>query len=277
MAVAYLNSGATSLASANWSDSTGFADDATLVINDGTQSIQTGLTAGLTNGVSYLDILEGFSGTIGGSGGSLSVQTRASLYSETTAAARVRYWASGGSIWYTGETASTDTCHFWQQRGGGSAHLTGAFTLRNIHLESGTLSVAENVAGESTYTWLLAGGAATIDYSATGTYTVIVSGGSHVLKRGVQTGITMASGSLTVDAQGGAVAAVNGYGGNVTWLNSGTITVAYLHAGTYDFSRLQRPLTITTLWDSPAAKIIPSKLLTIGTRKPFGSGAVGLT
>lgn len=288
--VTYLNTGATSLAAANWSDTTGVVDSAYCVISSGVQSIQTNLTFSLANGVGIFDVLEGFSGDIGGSGGSLTFETEAALYSEVTNVARVRYWASGGSFYYTaqGAGAAGNVCHIFQQKGGGRAFLTGTYTQRSILLESGSLNIAENVASEAAgtpaeptsnarYQWHLAGGAATIQYSATGLHRLRVTGGTHTLGRGVQTGCYVNSGSVTVDAQGGAVALLETNGGNVSYIASGTITNLFANAGNIDFSGLTRPLIVTNLYDSPGCTIKPSKLLTITNRYPAGSGARGLT
>ena len=69
MAIAYLNEGAVSLAAANWSDATGFANNATLVISSGSQTITTSLDqSGLSGGIDTLDILQVFTGRIGGAG-----------------------------------------------------------------------------------------------------------------------------------------------------------------------------------------------------------------
>lgn len=279
MAVAYLTEGATDLAAGNWSDATGFADSATLVINSGSQTITNTLQPSLANGIDYLDVLPGFSGNIGGSGGSLCVETRASLYNEATVDPRIRYWASGGTFYYSGAGAGAagDACHFWQQDGGGRGYLTGTYTQRNIHLQNGTLDVGANVAGETAYVWYFAGGSATVQYNATGAFTYRVSGGDHIIKRGAQTGLYQTGGSVRLDGQGSTYAATELHGGTMQIVNSGTHTAMLLLGGVLDLSRLARPMTITTLIHAPTARVIPSKLLTITNNKPIGTGAQGLT
>jgi hypothetical protein len=63
----------------------------------------------------------------------------------------------------------------------------------------------------------------------------------------------------------------------VTVVNCGAIAVVSGYSGTLDFSKLQRPVTVTLLEDSPGLTVIPSRLLTITTRNPIGPGANGLT
>lgn len=80
MAVAYftqLGGDGVSLNAANWTDTTGFANDATLVIGAGTANITADLdrTGSTTTGIDYLHITEGFAGTVGSStAGSASIE-----------------------------------------------------------------------------------------------------------------------------------------------------------------------------------------------------------
>ena len=67
MAIAYLNEGATSDAAGNWSDATGYANAATLVVNSDTaQTISAGLDySALGTGIASLDIRWPFRGSYG--------------------------------------------------------------------------------------------------------------------------------------------------------------------------------------------------------------------
>ena len=90
-------------------------------------------------------------------------------------------------------------------------------------------------------------------------------------------GLNVCNGSLVIDAYGETISDLRIYGGYVTVVNCGTIAVCSGYNGTLDFSKLQRPVTLTLLEDAPGLTVIPSKLLTITTRNPIGTGANGLT
>jgi len=291
MANAYLNAGATSLAAANWSDTIGFAANATLFVQTGTQTITGGLTPSIATGINNLDILPGFSGNIGGAAGSLAVETDSASLNQVTQIPRIRYNAAGGTLYYTpqGAGAAADVCDFFQVNGSGSAFLTGTGTVKRVEVQSGRLYVSPTIGSVATYRWELAGGTTTIDgiSGSTKIHAVTVAGGQHLLKKGIQ-GSTMASttfveglnvcnGSIVIDAYGETISDLRIYGGYVTVVNCGTIAVCSGYNGTLDFSKLQRPVTVTLLEDAPGLTVIPSKLLTITTRNPIGTGANGLT
>jgi hypothetical protein len=291
MANAYLNAGATSLAAANWSDSIGFAANATLFVQTGTQTITGGLTPSIATGINNLDILPGFSGNIGGAAGSLAVETDSASLNQVTQIPRIRYNAAGGTLYYTpqGAGAAADVCDFFQVNGSGSAFLTGTGTVKRVEVQSGRLYVSPTIGSVATFRWELAGGTTTIDgiSGSTKIHAVTVAGGQHLLKKGIQ-GSTMASttfveglnvcnGSIVIDAYGETISDLRIYGGYVTVVNCGTIAVCSGYNGTLDFSKLQRPVTVTLLEDAPGLTVIPSKLLTITTRNPIGTGANGLT
>ena len=298
MANSYLNAGATSLAAANWSDTIGFAANATLFIQTGTQTITGGLAPSIATGINNLDILPGFSGNIGGAAGSLAVETDSASYAPATQIPRIRYNASGGTFYYTpqGAGAAGDVCDFFQINGSGSAFLTGTGTVKRVECQAGRLYVSPTIGSVATYRWVLAGGTSTIDgiSGSTKIHAITVAGGQHLLKKGIQ-GSTMASttfveglnvcnGSLVIDCYGETISDLRIYGGYVTVVNCGTIAVCSGYNGTLDFSKLQRPVTLTLLEDAPGLTVIPSKLLTITAysavtngRQPIGTGANGLT
>jgi len=289
---AYLVSGATSFAASasNWSDSTGFQAQAQLFIQSGTQTITGGLSPSLVTGVTNFDVMPGFSGNIGGAAGSLAVETDTASYSATTQVPRIRYNASGGTFYYTpqGAGGASDVADYFQVNGSGSAFLTGTGTVKRIEAQSGRLYVAPTIGSVATYRWVLAGGTTTIDgvVGSTRIHSITVSGGQHLLKKGVQgstlastgfvEGLNVCNGSLVIDCYGELISDLRIYGGYVTVVNCGTIAAVSGYSGTLDFSKLQRPLTLTLLEDAPGLTIIPSKLLTI-TRNPIGTGANGLT
>ena len=292
MANAYLNAGATSLAAANWSDATGYTSGTpTLFVQSGTQTITGGLAPALGTyvAVNNFDVLPGFSGNIGGAAGSFAIET--ANFDQTTQTGRMRYNASGGTFYYTpqGANVAADVCDYFQVNGSGSAFLTGTGTVKRVEVQSGRLYVSPTIGSVATFRWELAGGTTTIDgiSGSTKIHAVTVAGGQHLLKKGIQ-GSTMASttfveglnvcnGSIVIDAYGETISDLRIYGGYVTVVNCGTIAVCSGYNGTLDFSKLQRPVTVTLLEDAPGLTVIPSKLLTITTRNPIGTGANGLT
>lgn len=304
MSIELLNSGSTSLASGNWKTlagaaGSGFVDDAELLIQSGTQAITSDVTwTSLTNGIKFFDIAPGFAGNIAGSSGSLAFQTRNSLFSQVTQLPRVRYEASGGTLYYTAENASAnDEVHYLQVNGGGALYVTGTCTVRRLELTSGRVLVNQNVGSVANYRWVFTGGNAMIDVVNSGgtndIHALTITGGQHTLKRGIQgttvtagsrtEGLTVSGGSLTIDAGSRNISAMTVSGGNVTVLNAGNpdtptagVTNLLALGGTIDFSKLARPMILTLVEDSPSCTIIPSKYLTITTRNPIGPGADGL-
>ena len=305
MAIEILNTGSTSLASGNFKTlagaaGSGFVDDAELLIQSGTQAITSDITwTSLTNGVKFLDISPGFAGNIaGGTAGSLAFQTRNSLFSQVTQLPRVRYEASGGTMYYTAENASAnDEVHYLQVNGGGALYVTGTCNVRRMELNAGRLIINQNVGSVANYRWVFTGGTSTIDIVNSGgtndIHALTITGGQHLLKRGIQgttvtagsrtEGLSVIGGAVTIDAGSRNVSALTVAGGSVTVLNAGNpdtptagITNLLALGGTIDFSRLQRPMTITLVEDASSCTIIPSKYLTITTRNPIGPGADGL-
>jgi hypothetical protein len=305
MSAAFLNAGATSLAASNWSDYSagppvtgGFEDSAELYVQAGTQTITGGLSPSLTNGIQNFDVLSGFSGNIGGAAGSLAVETRSSLINYSTQIPRMRYYASGGSFYYTpqGAGAASDVCDYFQVDGSGSAYLTGTGTVKRLEVAGGRVYLAPSIGSVATFRWVLSGGTATIDgvLGSTKIHSITVAGGQHLLKKGIQgstlvstgfvEGLNVCGGAVTIDAYSETISDLRLYGGTVQVVNCGAIAVVSGYSGTLDFSKLQRPVTVTLLEDAPNLTVIPSRLLTITTysaatngRQPIGRGATGLT
>jgi hypothetical protein len=291
MSAAFLNAGSTSFAASGWSDSTGFVNGAELYVQSGTQTVTGGLTTNLSEGIQNLDILSGWSGNIGGANGSLAVETKSALLNQVTQIPRIRYYASGGTFYYTpqGGGAASDVCDYYQIAGSGSGYLTGTGTVKRLESNGGRLYVGTSVTSVATFRWVLSGGTVTIDGVAgtTKVHALTVTGGQHLLKRGVQgstmastgfvEGLNVAGGAVTIDAYEETISDIRMYGGYVTVVNCGAIAATGGYAGTLDFSKLQRPLTLTLLEDAPGLTVIPSRLLTITTRNPINTGANGLT
>ena len=276
MAVAYLNPGATSLAAANWSDTTGFANSATLVIKSGSQDIQSDLAYTSVTSLNYLDIYDGFSGYIGGSGGSLTVDadgtdTVTGTPGPNVPISRIRYMASGGHFYYN----SNNGCNNFIQASTGKAYLTGG-AFKRIILESGQLNIASAVTELSSPVWYFAGGSAVLESHASNTFTTInATGGSHVIKRAGTT-LNVTGGSVTLDASSGSslydVTTVNVYGGVLYLKSFGTITNLNIYSGTVDASRLSACTGATNTLVGPRSNLVYHPLLSLGTKTVLGSG-----
>lgn len=244
--MAYLNEGAVSLAAANWSDATGFAEDAILAITSGSQTITTSLDqSGVTNGIDTLDILPGFTGRIGGAGyGSLKLRATSGLTN------RVIYNAGGGSLYLQAAGSGTnEITNFWMSSLG-SCYLTGG-TFVNTVLGQGSLSVDSTTVLTTSTT--LNGGAAIIQSNGTGMTTLNVSGGAHVIKRGATTINVYGRGRLTIDASTSTITTLNilSPDAEVTLLSSGTITTIN-NWGRLIADKMSRAVTFTTYNEGPA-------------------------
>lgn len=269
MAIAYLNDGATSLAAANWSDAAGFGAAATLVINSGTQSIQSGLDQSASS-IEYLDILEGFSGTIGGAAGALKCDADGTAESAATIKSRIRYWASGGALYFDA-AGGTALAHYVQIKTGGRYYGVGGLQ-KNVHLEQGEAFFAAGVTATGGV-WHFDGGSGTIDYHATNVIpSLFVMGGAHSLKRNATT-LYVGGGTVTIDCQALSITTVNQYGGRVNLINCGDFTTYNGFGGVLDASRLGRAVSLGTanLGAPSSFTLIRSTLLTAGTKNPIGS------
>lgn len=298
MPAAYLTPGSTSLVAGSWSDLTGVVDSAELFISSGAQDITGGVAPSLTNGIANLDVLGGFVGTVGSPAARLAVETRSSLFDPSTQLPRVRYWPGAGRMHYTpeGAGAAANVCDYLQVAGDGALYVSGTGSIKRLEVDSGTVLVPASVASVATHRWVLTGGAATIDgdTSSTRLHALTVSGGAHLLKRGVQ-GTTLGStgvveslnvcgGNLTIDAvEQNNISELRMYGGVVKVLNVGTISAVSGYGGILDFSQLQRPATLTLLEDARGLIVFGSRLLTITAysgatngRQPIGRGCTGL-
>lgn len=240
----YLNEGAVSLAAANWSDATGFAEDAILAITSGSQTITTSLDqSAVTNGIDTLDILSGFTGRIGGSGyGSLK------LRATSGATNRVIYNAGGGSLYLQAAGSGTNEITTFWMSSLGSCYLTGG-TFTNTVLGQGSLSVdATTVLTTATFN----GGSAVVQAGTSAT-TLNLSGGSHVWKRGATTINVYGRGRVTIDCGTSTIGTLNILSpeAEVTLLSSGTVT-AINNWGRLFADKMARAVTFTNYNEGPA-------------------------
>ena len=230
--MAYLNEGATSLAAANWSDSTGFADNATLEIKypfgDGSP-VTAGLDqSGLTEGIDSLDISAGARGQIGNNGTSLEVDAD----SATSDYVRNR----GNVTLYLAASGDDDLIQNFDFGGRSRNFLTdGTFT--NITGDGGELTVTESAVVTNFYA---AGGSGVIKYNSTEITTAVITGGTWTIERGVNTlyvgegarviydpddsvshtGNTLDISGGVIDWRFGAIPTINARGGQIDFRNA---------------------------------------------------------
>ena len=271
MAVAFLNTGATSMAAANWSDTTGFAAAAQLVIREGSQAIVNDLNQSATS-IEFLDIQEGFSGNIGNASGSLRCDADGTAESPTTRLSRIRYNASGGNFYFSA-TGGNTLAHFVEINTGGTFWGTDGI-MKNVVLQNGTARFAAAVAGTGGV-WRFTGGVGIIDYAASSAIPQLdVVAGRHTLSRNATT-LNVYGGELVIDCAALAITTITITGGNVRLLNAGTVTTVNGYGGTLDCSATQRPVTITTLNSDFAFTFIKGVNVTIGTENVANKGARG--
>lgn len=240
MADAFLNNGAVSLAAANWSDATGFADAATLIVDRGSATSFSDIDySALTNGIDTFTVLPGFTGGLQGADGS---PLKFDCDYNTTK--RFSYGAGGGVARYLAGGGS-GVCTNIENVGNGDLYLMGG-TFTNAALTSGSTSVN----GSSVVTNLrVAGGSNVVAYNATALTVFEQTGGYTVLKRGVATGV-MNGGVLEVDFDdGGTTTGTFGstsfqWNGGKIILKNGHISNFVWRGGSLDVRALRRAATI---------------------------------
>jgi hypothetical protein len=265
MAVATFSETATDFAAANWSDATGFTAAAQLVIPSGSQSIQSGLNQSASS-IEYLDVLEGFTGIIGGASGALICDADGTAEAAATVVSRIRYWAGAGAMYFTAGGGNT-LAHYVQINTGGRFYGVSGI-MKNMHLDRGTASFSENVAATSGV-WTNMGGALQIAYAAASAIpTLNLVGGSTTLFRNATT-INVYGGNNTIDCKALAITTINMYGGSLAVRNCGTITTFNAYGGLLDFSGLSRPLTITTATGASDSSLTVRRSRYITLTNPF--------
>lgn len=281
MAVAYLNEGATSLAAANWSDSTGFANDAELVINKpGSQSIQTALDQSAIGGINSLDILAPFSGVIGGTGGSLRVDadSNGTAYSASAQQGRVRI--ESGTIYYAATGGST-LAHLVQVGGSGRMFVTGGI-VDNVHAYGGQYNISDQVTFGSGGTIYLTGGTGVIESHASDLAdNYVITGGSHTIKRGATSttgNIRIKGGNVTLDLGTAAIPIIYLEGGTLTLISAAApdANSLFLLSGVLDLRQINTAISVNGYTDAPSCQVIGygnPKFVLGGTRVPIGTGA----
>lgn len=265
MAVITLDEGGTTFAPTGWSDNTGLVDDATAVIESGEQPIVSALdqTGIQTDGIFYLHVRAGFTGTIGSpTAGAFTSK----FHSTYTAGPNVIL--DGGTLYL----AVSGTCAW-------VLVLSGTLVL-----VSGTVTLLEKRGG----TVYRAGAAVTTTIDSQGGYWQDTGDNSNAVTtahfsestgdmRGAITTLNTYRGSrVTAYA---ATATVNMYGGRLNLIKGGATTING-RAGVLDTTKANLAQTITTLnrWphfihNSPGA----AALTTVTTTVDKVGGPISLT
>jgi hypothetical protein len=237
MAVAYLNEGATSLAAANWSDATGFADNATLVIDKkfGSGAPLTASTdqSGLTTGIDYLDILKGAQGQLGTGASPLQVDADTASGDGIVNYGNVTLYFRGGG---SGQI-NNFTC------GAGSINYHVNDTITQVVVEGGTY-IAEESAVITNFDAY--GGSGEIKYNSTKITTCRIMRGTWVLRRACTNLFVGENARVIIDLDDAATmtsTAISSYGGTID-LRFGAYPTITAIGGTLDLRNARRAFEI---------------------------------
>lgn len=249
--MAELNEGATSFAAANWSDATGFADNATLVVNKPFGLITAGLDqSGLSStGIDSLDFQEGARGIVGGgTSGSLRVDSNGgSTHRIRNRGAVTLYVTDGGN-------GVTDLDLGGQQR----TNLTGG-TWTDVTIDGGILTANASAIITNLYGF---GGGGTIEYNSTGFTLARFTAGNWILKRGFTKVEVAGTANVTLWGELGTLTEVEQWGGTVRAFY-GNVPTYSLFGGVLDFSQQQEALTYGgTAFNRQGGRIINKKSTT---------------
>lgn len=261
MAIAYLNEGATSVAASNWSDTTGFADNATLVIDKpfgAGQPISSDTDqSGLTEGIDYLDIHPGAVGQLGTGASPLR------LDADTAAGAGVSNYGQV-SLYLQAKGDDNTIKNF--SCGPGSRNTLVAGTFGQTVVSGGMLTAEESAVMTSFDAY---GGAGEIKYNSTKITLARIMRGNWLLRRACTSLIVGENATVTIDLNDAAdmtTTTLTNYGGKVIIVYGGYKTLVSL-AGVIDLSQARRAFTIgATSLTLGGAKIIEgSGIVTIST------------
>lgn len=265
MTDAFLNEGATSVAAVNWSDATGFADNAALVINKpfGGGIPLTGAVdqSALTDGIHSLDLRPGAIGTLG----SASSPLRCDIDDESAPAAgdaASAFLAAYGTscVVYYEAAGNASVARNISVGTGNQVNLQGG-TATNVGVVGGRFNANESaiVTNFDQYS-----GRSQFDEHATPIALLRVTGGTVIVNRLV-TAMHISGNARVIYAP---PATANMAGTSIT-LNSGILTqirgatpTILALGGTLDFSQLDRPTVPGgTSWLVGGARVVGSVML----------------
>jgi hypothetical protein len=251
MAIAYLNDGSTTMAALAWSDATGFAAGATLVISSASaQTITTAVDQSAVAQIDYLNIRRLFSGTIGSSASPLRTGATGTIWND----------AGGGTLYLEAANiaggGSANTIAKYQHSSPGTAVLSGG-TITQIEVSAGNVTIGASVVCTTLY---VTGGQVTIEDNATAITTMTITGSGRVIcRRQVTTAQISGSTSCTYD-DAGTITTLTVLSGS-TWVHwRGDVTTAVI-SGTFNAGNLRANATMggTSLtWIFPAMYVSPS-------------------
>ena len=232
MALAYLNENATSAAAANWSDTTGFADGAELVLSTGTVGVTSDVDqSGLTTGVESFEIQATYNAdaAVAGTPFIFDADNSADAFVKHGGPRRFYYDASGGS----------GVCNFYYHTGVGQSYIEGG-TLTNLYVVRGSFNAnASTVITNAT----IYGGTAVIENNATGFTACTVKGGIVTSKRDGT--YTVEGGTLILDIPDASptVSVTVKQGGRLIVRQANAIATLY-NDGAVDIAQARRPVTL---------------------------------
>jgi hypothetical protein len=250
MPIQYLKENATGFGSTNWvdkagSNTSGFANDAQLVIPSGSASVTSDMNQS-TYSLGFLKIGDRFSGNVGTATDPLNTDadSAAAEYAsnEGSVSGRIEHYGTG--TLYMGASGRT-VSNLFQMGAGRTSCIHG--TWSHIYQYQGTTTVETNAVVTKAN---LFGGTAIFGYKQTRGTTLNILGGSHTTLRPFQT-INIYGGQLIVncaivDASNGST--INIYGGAVTLLAHGnTDCDITMFGGSLDIASLRYETTIATL------------------------------
>ena len=268
MATAYLAKNASSLADAQWSDTSGFsATYPALVINDivgnGVTPVTTSIDhSGATEGVFSLKVQPGARGQIGTAANPVKfdADNESASSAGDQASAEVSNYGSGFVFYYEAD-GDDNSCRNISVGRGNAMHVVGG-AITNAGMSGGAFTANQ----DTTITNFAAfGGRSEIEYNSTAITLYRAYGGEHYVYR-----------KVTAFEVGGNARVYYFPDGQVTDFSSTTLEVSggyfsqdrgaiptmNLLAGTYDASRLREAITPGgTAFNVGGAKIITSELL----------------
>ena len=245
MATVYLNNGATSFASANWSDGSGFSTaDNDMVIANGSQTITTAVDQNAVR-IHSMIVQPQFTGTIGSAGAPMrftaSDGTAGEKNSNNTEGFVRLYHNAGAVFFYPGTAGTAAFDNLAVATGGQVTHTQGTVTRLKHVRGTYNLGVASVITNGEFY------GGSLIDATAgTATFTTwSIYDGSHTIRRAGTT-LSVYGGTVTLNATAGTITTLNVYGGKVVLRGMPTITTLNGVGGEVDMTSLEIASTITT-------------------------------
>ncbi len=263
MALAYLNENATSAAAANWSDATGFADSATLVLgnSNGSDVVSDVDQSGLTTGLESFEIQATFNANAGQAG------TPFIFDADASADAFVRH--GGPRRFYYSAAGGSSNCNFLYQTGTGATYLEGG-TIDNARVRAGELYANASTVITNATIW---GGRGTVENNATGFTDYTQKGGSFTVKRDGT--FVVEGGTLVLDIPDTSptISLTIKQGARVVVLQANTIATVY-NDGVLDISRAKRPITLgaSNHEQGPYARLVRGSLNHTITEPTYPAG-----